>query len=103
QAALAEALRIAPEDHQLLFQAGKALLRLGRKDEALQAWDLALTIQPNFPALRQYMEFSRSLKDEFTERYRRDASEAIARALEEPLAGDDPVRVILDLTAVRVH
>jgi tetratricopeptide (TPR) repeat protein len=102
-AALKEALAIAPEDHQLLFEEGKLLRRLGKREDALRSWDRALAIQPNFPALREYLEFARRSRDDFAERYRRDLSASIKKALEEPLAGDDPVRVLLELTAVRVN
>lgn len=47
-AVLDEALAEAPQDHELLFSKGVALRRLGRVDEALQAWDATLAQEPDF-------------------------------------------------------
>ena len=116
---LEAALKIAPEDHELLRRHGLLLWRLGRRDDAFRLWDLALLIQPNFPELREHLDHVRGKKDEFTERYRRDLTVEIKKALErktEPprsptggatgspnAGGGDPVQVLLELTAVRVH
>jgi len=102
-AAIDEALRIAPEDHNILLLRGKALRRLGREEEALRTWERALAIQPNFPDLQEHVKFLKSHRDEFSERYRVDTGSIVAAALEAPAGGEDPVRVLLDFTAVKVN
>ncbi len=109
--ALDAALEIAPEDHELLRRQGLLIWRLGRKEDAFRAWDRALALQPNFPELREHLDHVRGKKDEFTERYRRDATGEIKKALEQAVdpafsaaaRGGEPVHVLLELTAVRVH
>jgi tetratricopeptide (TPR) repeat protein len=117
-AAIDRALEIAPEDHEILRRRGILLRRMGRAAEAFEAWDRALAIQPNFPALREYIEYARPpplvrnggrlrqrypARGEFSRRYRVDPEPAIKAEIARPAGGSDPVKVLLDRTAVRVN
>ncbi|MCR9163577.1 MAG: tetratricopeptide repeat protein [Nannocystaceae bacterium] len=47
-AVLEAALAESPDDHELRFARGVALRKLGRVDEALEAWDATLAVEPDF-------------------------------------------------------
>lgn len=69
----------------------------------MQAWKHALELQPNFPELREYLDFLESRRDPFVEEHRRDVAAVIKAARDQELVGDDPVRILLDLTVIHVN
>ena len=101
---LGQAIEICPEDEELHERRGRTFLRHGRRAEGLAAFDTALELQPNLPHLREYVEFLQAESSEFEERLRRDAVEIARAAWDGPESDvDAPVRVLLDLKAIRVQ
>lgn len=104
-ASLERALEICPEDHKLLARQAQLLLRLARKSEGLAALERSLDLQPNQPELREYVEFLKAERSLFEENFRRDTTDLVRQAIESrgSDAGNDPARVLLDLTAIQVN
>ena len=50
------ATQLNPYDHRGFYFLGNALLRLGRRDEAVAAWVRALTLRPHWDPLREGLE-----------------------------------------------
>jgi transglutaminase-like putative cysteine protease/tetratricopeptide (TPR) repeat protein len=100
-----QALAIRPEDHDLHARRGELLILLGRKDDALLAFEKALELQPNFPDAREHAEFLRAAGSSFEDEFRRDAGPLATAAWErkDPNPKGDPVRYLLQLTAVKVN
>lgn len=102
---LARALSTCPEDHRLLDKQGRAFWELGRRDEALRVWEEALEFQPNFPELRERLEFLRAARSPFEDEFRRDTDAIIAAVRKDgykPEEGE-AVRALLDLKVVEVN
>ncbi len=88
-----EALSRAPDDPRILFDLGNALARLGRLDEARQAWDRAASLGEG--TIRRDAWYNRGLA-ELLGGDARAAAEAFTRALlVDP--GDEEARRNLDL------
>ncbi|MFP2908542.1 tetratricopeptide repeat protein [Pyxidicoccus sp. 3LFB2] len=49
-----KASSINPDDHRSWFFMGNALAKLGRFDEALDAWTWCLVLSPRYPVIRQF-------------------------------------------------
>lgn len=50
-----------PDDHRSWFFLGNALAKLGRFDEALDAWGWCLTLSPRYPVIRQFFRTNSNL------------------------------------------
>ena len=111
-------VEISPGDPDLQRDKGDLLWQLGRQEEAFEAWEQALKLQPNFPDLREYLDFLKKQRDAFVVEFRRDLSTNIQEALKDSAFqkddatqkddqsapdGNDPVDVLLDITAIRVN
>ena len=49
-----KAVELNPDDHRSWFFLGNALGKVGRFDEALDAWAQCLTLSPRYPVIRQF-------------------------------------------------
>jgi tetratricopeptide (TPR) repeat protein len=56
-----KALELNPHDYQLYYSQGSALARLGRMDEAVEAWIWSLVLNPRNPTIRQFFKQHREL------------------------------------------
>jgi tetratricopeptide (TPR) repeat protein len=102
-AALDRMLEVLPADAELLKLRGRLLLRLSRDEEARSALRRSLALRPQDPELRAYLAHldpqARSGED-LARSYRLEV-DPLRKA---PLAkAEDPARVLLDQTVVRVH
>jgi len=102
---LVAALRVRPEDHEILDRLGRARWELDLRDAAFAAWDHSLELQPNQPDLRERVEYLRETKDRFDVEFRRDAAAIAKAARAENYANEagDPARVLLEVVAVEVN
>jgi transglutaminase-like putative cysteine protease len=94
---------LAPSDPELRRLEGEWLWLRGRREEALAAWEQALEIQPALTDLRERIEFLRARRDPLVEAFRRDVDGLIDGALAVPPSGDDPIEMLLDLSAIEVR
>jgi tetratricopeptide (TPR) repeat protein len=96
-------VQLAPDDHQARRDEGDLLWELDRQEEAFAVWDAALAIQPNFPELREYIDFMRSRRDPFVEEFELDVSELVDTTRKVKVSGDSIAEVLLNRTSIAVH
>jgi tetratricopeptide (TPR) repeat protein len=108
---LAHALEACPDDSRLLERDGRLLHRLGRDDESLERFRRALVVRPQNPELRAYLREVESRggakkgsgADDLARAYTQAVSDVRKRAASAPPDPASPARVLLDLSATRVH
>lgn len=108
--AIDAALRLRPEDVRLHERRADLLRREGDRSGAIASLDEVVRLRPNSPRIREYLEFLRAAEDALENDVRRDIADIVDAALEaagEPEGlkndGDDPARVLFELTAVAVN
>ncbi|MSP59076.1 MAG: DUF3857 domain-containing protein [Myxococcales bacterium] len=111
---LARALATCPDEPRLLERDGRVLHRMGRQPEALVRFRRALELRPQNPDLRAYLReieaqgkgrgtAERSSADDLARAYTEAVPAIIARAGPAKPGAKDSARVLLDLSATRVH
>ncbi len=104
-AAAADGLAICPESDGLLELHGRALHRMGKKDEALARWKESLRVNPKDTVLKRYVEFLDPSARPFETPFVEDAATVLAavRGKEDDNPENDPSVVVLDKTVTRVN
>ncbi len=97
------ALRICPEDHALLSQAGRLHLKIGDRGKALDYLKRALAVNPRSAKLRRYVEFLDPASRPFEDSFPVDLEPLLARARAFESAENDPWLVVLDQQITDVH
>lgn len=104
-AALARALRVAPQDEELAQYEGELLLMAGRREAAIAALRRSLELDPNRPRLREYIEQLGEATTDTTEEFAIPAdeiAEIIARAQTRAEEENISQRILLDNQVVRI-
>jgi tetratricopeptide (TPR) repeat protein len=101
--AVNEYLQIAPEDAGALEKLGHFQHRLGDTPAALATWRRALTIKPQNPELKEYIELLQPKEKPFEENYAYDPWTLINDLSETGSLNDDSALSLLDLRVIEVH
>jgi len=96
-------LAIAPEDHYLLGELGLCLRYAGQEEEAMNIWNRAIKIKPNYTWLRDYMDFLSREKAGYDEPYESDAENIIAAGKTLQEIPDASYCILLDQKIVKVN
>jgi len=79
---LREILAICPEDAPALQLLGDFQCRQGHPDDAAASWRKSLTVHPQNPSLREYLEFSETEADAFEAPFLADARELAGQEID---------------------
>jgi tetratricopeptide (TPR) repeat protein len=95
------ATRLCPSDDEVWEKLGRLRHRNGELELALEAFERSLALNPARNEVAGYLELLQQ-ETRFEDEYREDAAAAIERAKAIPLDTDVAVRVLLDLSVIRV-
>ena len=101
--AVNEYLQLAPEDAGALEKLGQLQHRSGDTPAALATWRKALTIKPQNPELKQYIELLQPKEKPFEENYAYDPPALIAELTDSGSLNADSALSLLDLRVIEVH
>jgi len=96
----AEARALSPAEPDIFEREGRALSVQGRRDEALAAFEHALLLRPQNPALKEAIRAMKGEDVSFGAQYALDLKPLVAEA--DSFAGEDSVQLV-DYTYVRVQ
>jgi tetratricopeptide (TPR) repeat protein len=95
----AKARELCPDESDVVEREGRALLRAGDRAGAIAAFEQALHLRPQNPALRDAVRALRGTERLFGEAFAKDPRELASAS--KPIPGEDAV-ILEDLTAVKV-
>jgi len=100
EAAYAAALKIAPEEAEILERRGQARLRARRTAEALSDFQAALELKPQNPQLKELLRAIEPAREPFEKPYLLDARALLAKA--GPPQADEDALVLGELRVTKV-
>jgi tetratricopeptide (TPR) repeat protein len=103
EASIQDALKIAPEDDNLLQALGRVQEKAGRDKDAIASFREALRINPKLQQLERYVEFLDPAAAPFEDDYRIDSAPLVEKAKNYQNPENDGWLVLLDHTVTRVN
>jgi cellulose synthase operon protein C len=103
QATLAEALKVAPEDDNLLQALGRVQRKAGLEKESLATYREALRINPKLQALERYVEFLDPEAAPYEDDFHVDIMALVEKAKDYDNKENDGSLTLLDQTVTKVN
>ncbi len=96
-------LSFNPESHTAWNEKGKIHLMLGQKQRGLQAFAMSRKVNPNQPWLQKYWEVLGKKEKSFEDDFPLSSREIVEKYRKEKGSQEDPGRILLDRTIIRVY